>query len=131
MSVTQSELGTRLKKAREAVGLTQEGVADQMGLSRSAIAQVEAGNRSVSSMELDRMANLYGREMRDFFAPDFGPENPLAGLFRRNEDIADDPSAMRALRHCVSLGRELTNLERLVGLSRDPSSAVRYQVPTP
>lgn len=131
MSVTQAELGARLRQAREAVGLTQEAVAGQMELSRSAIAQLEAGNRVVSSMELDRMASLYGRDMRDFFAADFGPENPLAGLFRRNEDIADDPRAMQALRQCVTLGRELTNLERLVGLARDPSSVVRYRLPAP
>jgi Zn-dependent peptidase ImmA (M78 family)/transcriptional regulator with XRE-family HTH domain len=131
MSVTQIELGARLRQAREAAGLTQEAVADQMELSRSAVAQLEAGNRVVSSMELDRMARLYGRDMRDFFAAEFGPENALAGLFRRNEDIADDPQAMEALRRCISLGRELTNLERLIGLARDPSSAVRYRVAAP
>jgi Zn-dependent peptidase ImmA (M78 family) len=82
-------------------------------------------------MELDRMARLYGRDMRDFFAAEFGPENALAGLFRRNEDIADDPQAMEALRRCISLGRELTNLERLIGLAREPSSAVRYRAAAP
>ena len=131
MSVTQIELGARLRQAREAAGLTQEAVADQMELSRSAVAQLEAGNRVVSSMELDRMARLYGRDMRDFFAAEFGPENALAGLFRRNEDIADDPQAMEALRRCISLGRELTNLERLIGLAREPSSAVRYRAAAP
>lgn len=131
MSITQSELGARLRKAREAVGLTQEGVGERIGVSRSAVVQLESGNRAVSSMELDRLAGLYGREMRDFFAADFGPENPLAGLFRLNEDIADNPGAMQALRQCVSVGRELTNLERLVGIVRDQSSVVRYQLAAP
>jgi len=131
MSVTQAELGARLRQARETVRLSQEAVADHMNLSRSAIVQLEAGNRAVSSMELNQFATLYGRDMRDFFAADFGPENPLAGLFRRNEDIADDPHAMQALRQCISLGRELTSLERLVGVSRDPSSAVCYKLEAP
>ncbi|EQD30852.1 transcriptional regulator, XRE family, partial [mine drainage metagenome] len=59
MPITQQELGRRLKTAREAIGLTQDDVAARLDVSRSAIAQMELGNRAVSSLELDRLAHIY------------------------------------------------------------------------
>jgi hypothetical protein len=46
-------------------------------------------------------------------------------------DIAEDPDAVSALRRCMAVGRDLTNLERLVGIDRDPAAAVRYNLPAP
>ena len=46
------ELGRRLRVAREARGLSQQAVADALGLARTAVTQMEAGNRSVSTLEL-------------------------------------------------------------------------------
>jgi Zn-dependent peptidase ImmA (M78 family)/transcriptional regulator with XRE-family HTH domain len=131
MSISQAELGTRLKQAREAAGLTQDQVGREIGVPRSAVALMEGGSRSVSSLELDRLAFLYGRDMRAFFANEFGSENALAGLFRTNRDIAEDSDAVNALRRCMAVGRELTNLERLVGIDRDPAAAVHYNLPAP
>ena len=131
MAVSQAELGARLKQAREAAGLTQDQVGREIGVPRSAVALMESGSRSVSSLELDRLAFLYGRDMRAFFANEFGSENALAGLFRTNRDIAEDPDAVNALRRCMAVGRELTNLERLVGIDRDPAAAVHYNLPAP
>lgn len=131
MAISQAELGARLRRAREAAGLTQEEVGQELDIPRTAVALIESGTRSVSSLELDRLAFLYGRDMREFFANEFGSENALAGLFRANRDIAEDAQAVHTLRHCVSVGRELTNIERLVGIDRDPFSAVRYNIPAP
>src|SRR5258707_15356241 len=110
MVISQAELGARLKQAREAAGLTQDQVGREIGVPRSAVALMEGGSRSVSSLELDRLAFLYGRDMRAFFANEFGSENALAGLFRTNRDIAEDPDAVNSLRRCMAVGRELTNL---------------------
>jgi Zn-dependent peptidase ImmA (M78 family)/transcriptional regulator with XRE-family HTH domain len=131
MAITQEELGRRLRLAREALSLTQDKVGEHLGLSRSAVAQMELGNRAVSSLELDRLARLFGRDIREFVADDFSGENALAALFRANEDIAGRPATAEALRHCVSVARELTNLERFVGLDRDLASAVCYSLPGP
>ncbi len=131
MPVTQEEIGRRLRAARETASLTQEQVAERIGLSRSAIAQIELGNRSVSSVEIDRLAFLYGRDMRDFLSEQFASEDSLLALFRANQDIAARPETGDALRQCVAVGRELTNLERLVGVPDESPSAVRYTVPEP
>jgi Zn-dependent peptidase ImmA (M78 family)/transcriptional regulator with XRE-family HTH domain len=131
MTITQEELGRRLRTAREACALTQDQVGEQVALSRSTVAQIELGNRTVSSLELNRLARLYGREISNFLAPEFSIENALTALFRINQDIAGHPEIADALRHCMEVGRELTNLERLVGLDRDLAALVRYGVPAP
>ena len=58
-TVEAEELGRRLRVAREARGLSQEAVAEALGLPRTAITQMEAGNRSVSTLELAKLAGLY------------------------------------------------------------------------
>ena len=131
MPVSQEEIGRRLRAAREAACLTQEQVAARIGLSRSAIAQIELGKRSVSSIEVDRLAFLYGCDIRDFFSEEFASEDSLLALFRADPDIAAQPEARDAFRHCLAVGRELTNLERLVGVPGESPSAVRYAVSEP
>ena len=129
MPLTQQEIGRRLRLAREAAGLTQEQVAERVTLSRSAIAQMELGNRAVNSIELDRLAFLYGRDIRDFFSEEFAKDDSLGALFRANQDLADRPATADALKRCVAAGRELSNLERLVGVPNEFPAAVRYMVP--
>ena len=53
-------LATNLRKARENRGLSQQAVAKKLRLSRSLIAQIELGNRPVSTDELAKFADLYG-----------------------------------------------------------------------
>ena len=68
MTIAPQELGRRLRKAREGCGMTQEQVSRELGLSRASVAQMELGNRQVTSLELDRLAYLYGRDIRQFLA---------------------------------------------------------------
>ncbi len=131
MSISQKQLGQRLRVAREASSFTQEQVADHLGLPRSAIAQIELGKRSVSSLELNKLARLYGRDIRDFLSGDFQEEGPLVALFRADEELAQQEETIDSLRQCLQIGSELTNLERLVGLDRELSSVVRYNFPAP
>jgi transcriptional regulator with XRE-family HTH domain len=51
----------RLREAREYLGLSQEYVAQQTGVPRPAISEIEAGRRKVDSLELKRFSKLYGR----------------------------------------------------------------------
>ena len=67
MPISQGELSRRIRSAREACRLTQEQVAEHLGVSRPTVAQLEAGNRSVSSLELDRLAHLFGRDVQGVF----------------------------------------------------------------
>lgn len=54
-----TELGTRLQKARIALQLSQEYVAQQLNIGRTAISEIELGKRKVSSEELLKFSTLY------------------------------------------------------------------------
>jgi transcriptional regulator with XRE-family HTH domain len=59
-------LSSRLREARKALGLTQEDVAGVMRLHRSAVSDIESGNRKVYGPELVRLARLYRRPIAWF-----------------------------------------------------------------
>jgi len=131
MPVTQQELGRRVRSAREACRLTQEQVAEHLGVSRPTVVQIEAGNRSVSSLELDSLAHLFGRDIRVFVSESFDEADSLAALFRAQPDVLAQPGVANALRDCVALGREITNLELLLGIDRGAAATVTYPMPLP
>lgn len=131
MPISQQELGQRLRLAREACAMTQETVAGQLGVSRSTVAQMELANRAVTSLELDRLARLYGREIRDFLADEFRDDDALVALFRAQQDVVAQEQVAETLRDCVALGREVTNLERLLGIDRDLGAVAMYPAPVP
>ncbi len=131
MAITQEELARRIRAAREACRMTQDEVASALGLSRSSVVQIEAANRSVSSLELDRLAHLFGKAIGEFLAETFREDDTLGALFRSETAVTADPEVLPRLRACLTLARELVNLERLVGVDRGPSAAARYPVLTP
>lgn len=131
MPITQEELGRRIRQAREACRLTQEQVAAVLGVSRPTVAQIEGGNRAVSSLELDRLAHLFGRDIGAFVAEAFDEADSLAALFRAQPDVAGEPSVADALRDCVALGREITSLERLLGIDSGAATTASYPLPPP
>lgn len=128
MPVTQQELGSRIRAAREACRMTQEQVAAYLGVSRPTVVQIEAGNRSVSSLELDRLAHFLGRDMREFFVESFEEADALSALFRASPDVVDEPAVAERLRSCVALGHEITNLERMIGLDRSFAGTAGYSL---
>ena len=58
--MTPAQLGARLAAARHQAGLSQQQVADRLGMRRPAISEIETGERDVKALELDRFAQLYG-----------------------------------------------------------------------
>ena len=53
------QLGANLREAREYLGLTLEFVAVSLGMAEATIAAIEAGELSVGTEELERLASLY------------------------------------------------------------------------
>lgn len=115
MPIDQEELGQRLREAREASSMTQAQVAGELNVARSTVAEMEAGRRSVSGLELERLAYLFGKDLREFLSPRFDASDGLAVAFRAAPELARNDLA-RSLRDAVRLGRELSNLEALLGL---------------
>lgn len=128
MAPTGKELAQRLRQAREAAGLTQEGVARALDLSRSSLAQIELGNRAVSGLELDQLARLYGRDIRDLLAAEFVPEESVIALFRASPAVAGREDVFEALRDCILLSRELAGLESALGIDRSRTAVPMYSL---
>ena len=129
MPITKQELARRLRSAREAGGLTQEQVGERLGLSRPSVVQLESGNRAVSSLELDRLARLYGRDVAEFLAAEFDAEESLVAVFRAEAAAADGENLSDAVSVCVALAREFANLEDLLGVDSLRVGAPAYPMP--
>ena len=59
-------LGARLKDARNRVGMTQEAVAETIGVSWMTVHRWEHEQRTISEDKLERLSQLYGESMRWF-----------------------------------------------------------------
>jgi Zn-dependent peptidase ImmA (M78 family)/transcriptional regulator with XRE-family HTH domain len=131
MELTREQLGQRIRAARESCGLTQEQLAEPARLSRVAIGQIEAGARSVSSLELDRIAHAVGRDIKSFFAAAFVERDALSALFRSDAELAEQSELHKALQDSLAVGREMTNLERFLGIDRAQLLTASYNLPAP
>ena len=65
-AVDKQILAERLREAREYVGLSQEEAARHLGISRTAVTNMESGQRKVDALELKGLAGLYKRPVGYF-----------------------------------------------------------------
>jgi transcriptional regulator with XRE-family HTH domain len=65
-------VAARLKESREYLGLSQQEVADELKLPRTAVSLIETGQRRVDTLELKAFAKLYQRSVAHFTGEDVG-----------------------------------------------------------
>lgn len=86
-------LAKRLRDAREFLNLSQQFVANQTGLPRSAISDIERGARRVDSLELKRFAALYRLPPSHFLGEDdpemAGSDPTTVALARATKEMAE------------------------------------------
>jgi transcriptional regulator with XRE-family HTH domain len=82
-------LGARLKEAREYIGLKQEQVATHLGIPRTGVSDIEKGKRSVSAIELKKLAHLYQRTVQFFTGDDPAVPADVAFLARTASALSD------------------------------------------
>jgi len=102
-------LGRRLRVAREARGLTQQEVADDLGLARTTMVAMEKGERRVRAEELVRLADLYGRSVSELLQrgqPAEDLASQLRGALPSLEELVDAGAATE-LAEARSLRNEL------------------------
>lgn len=63
-------LGERLRDARKYLGLKQEEVAQYLKIQRTALTDIENGQRRVEAIELTRLARLYRQPVAHFTGED-------------------------------------------------------------
>jgi Zn-dependent peptidase ImmA (M78 family)/transcriptional regulator with XRE-family HTH domain len=119
--LTQTVFAQRLKKAREDRSFSQQKVADALGIPRTAVVLIEKGERSVSTIELSRIADLFKMPISSFFeASEDRPaldDNAIFAKLRGTLPIAN-PAVEREVRHHLSLCRLGVELEKQIGLLR-------------
>ena len=84
-SVSQKEIGKRIMEMRKAKGWSQEELAQNLGVPRTAIVQIEQGNRFMDVQELFRLSILLQFSMDEFLSKEFEPA--------QNEELKETKSS--------------------------------------
>lgn len=77
MEPGRQALAEKLRQAREYVGLKQEDVAKRLSIPRSALSNIEGGQRKVDALELSELAKLYQRPITWFTGEDATTKDEL------------------------------------------------------
>ncbi len=68
------QLGSRIKQLRESLGLSQQALAEKLGVSRPSISQIENGERKVCAEELRELAGIFNMSTDSLLDPDKEPK---------------------------------------------------------
>ncbi|MEV6554701.1 XRE family transcriptional regulator [Nocardia sp. NPDC051756] len=84
-----AEIGDRVRESRLAASLSQEQLANEVGLERTKVAKIESGNRQINAVELTRLARALGMPLSHFLYP--RPE-----VISRRAPLVDDTNSSAA-----------------------------------
>lgn len=108
-----AQIGRRIREARERRGLSQQSVADTLGIPRTAVTNVEAGIRNISTLELTRLALLLNQPASMFL--EGKPVSDLAVVRARAVDgFSTSPEFGLTIDRMLDLCREGAELRRLL-----------------
>jgi len=88
----RNDLARLLKEAREYLELSQDEVAKELGVPRTAISLIESGQRKVDALELQKLARLYQRPVGYFTGEEItasGLPEEVAHLARAASKLSD------------------------------------------
>jgi len=69
MADIKTKFGAKVRKLRQAKGLSQEAFADVCGLHRTYIGAIERGERNVSLENIEKIAKALGISIASLFGP--------------------------------------------------------------
>jgi Zn-dependent peptidase ImmA (M78 family)/transcriptional regulator with XRE-family HTH domain len=105
----------RLRAARRARGLTQQDVAERLGMARTTLVAIEKGERPVRPQEIIDLARLYDRPLNELLRPAAVPEDFIAQFRLRPGDAGQDNQLARSVELLQELADDYVELERLAG----------------
>lgn len=150
-TIDPAVLGARLQESRKARGVTQQDVADHMGMARTTLVAIEKGERRLTPQELIKLAAYYGRPVSDFvgrktvvesFVPQFRaalskeatPSASAKRAVRRagNDQERQESEIDRELEQVAAelqrLGEDYVELERICGMPLAKSYPAPYSI---
>lgn len=89
------QMAEKLQKARKSVGLSQNQVADSLGISRGKIINIEKGVVAVDVILLGKLAKLYGYSL-DYFIDEASSEDTDIEFALRGIDLTEDDAHIPA-----------------------------------
>lgn len=95
-AMERQRLGNRLRDARKYLGLKQDEVASYLKIPRTALTDIENGQRRVEAIELTRLAKLYRQSVAHFTGEDEASASlppDVAHLARRVADLSSEDRA--------------------------------------
>lgn len=111
-------IGKRLRSVRDSLGFTQEQVAKYLGTSREAISYIETGTRPVSTLMLQKMADLYGYKFSHFVDETMEEEaSPYVSMVFRIGDFNDND--LQVIAQIKRIAMNLDSLYSLLGVARN------------
>lgn len=103
----QVALGRRLRETREYLGLSQQHVTAGTGIPRTAISEIERGNRRVDSLELRRLARFFRYPVSYFYGeePDQTETTAVLGRVLNDLEPEDREQILRFAQYLTFTGR--------------------------
>lgn len=86
----QKSIGIRLRKAREAAGLTQEQLGQKLGYSAMGISHLEQGARKIKVEHLEKIAHELNVSISYFLEPVAPTFYPSTTYGRISNELSDD-----------------------------------------
>ena len=112
VSANSEIIGENARRAREACGFSQTNVAEFLQVDQSLISKFEKGLRSLQSDMLERLANLYGHSITDFYCAEGIPELQIKAAYRSSGITAND---MEAIHDIKRIALNLFFMSKLAG----------------
>lgn len=105
-----TNIGTKLQKARRGLGFTQEYVANKLGISRSKLISIEKGG-NIDLGLLDQFTKLYGYGLEYFVSSKISEDADLSFAFRA-VDLSQEESEILAWGNRIL--NNITNLDEII-----------------
>jgi transcriptional regulator with XRE-family HTH domain len=131
MTVTEQQLGLRIRLARERFHLTPQELGEFVDLPATAIEAIERGDRRAGSRDLLRIAFATGRHASEFFEERFADSGALSALFRADAQIKDRHALTVALQEGIAFALQFASLEDMLGIDRAASLPRTVDLPGP
>ncbi|MFC7386628.1 XRE family transcriptional regulator [Sphaerisporangium rhizosphaerae] len=109
------QVGARVAEARRARGYSQDRLAHELGVDRTAVTKIEAGRRQINSLELVRLAEVLGRPLQWFVSV------PPAAVISRRAAVAGQRSDQKGDLAIEDIARDLAVLADVRVLTPNPA----------
>lgn len=96
--LSQKQIGKRITELRKIKGLSQEDLARSINISRSSLAQIELGNRSVNILELQQLSMELEFSLDDFMSEDFEIRQEINSKNEQSTNIIEERIAVPVLK---------------------------------